>query len=371
MLKSAHSMNESDLKPQFEALLKDLFAQIPFLSLESFQSDERLLPDRPYRPDWLAEVRAGDRCWTLVVEGKRSGQPRMVRGGVLQLESYLRHLPQDKPCYGVFLAPFISAESARICTEAGMGYADLAGNAHLSFDQVFIDIRTAKNPFREKRELRSLFTPKAGRILKVLLTPPLRAWKVKELGKETGVSLGHVSNVRKRLLDREWARVDDAGLRLTRPEGLARAWQDSYEPRPQKRTRYYSLLHGEEMETAFRAALAEAGAGEHAVLSSFSAARWFAPYARQATHFFYADAVGSEVLRRHLQLEPTTQGKNVVIEEPREDDVFTRRIEPVSGIWCSGLLQTWLDLSATGERGREAAEHLLQHRLLPEWKKIA
>jgi len=247
----------------------------------------------------------------------------------------------------------------------------LAGNAYLSFDQVFIDIRTAQNPFREKRELRSLFTPKAGRILEVLLTPPLRAWKVEELAKETRVSLGHVSNVRRRLLDREWARVDDTGLRLTRPEELARAWQDAYEPRPRKRKKYYSILHGEEMEKALRAALADAGAGEHAVLSSFSAARWIAPYARQATHFFYADTVGEEVLRRHLQLTLTTQGENVVVEEPREADIFERRFEPASGIWCTGLVQTWLDLNATGERGREAAEHLLAHKLLAAWKEIA
>jgi len=319
----------------------------------------------------LAEVRTGDRRWTLVLEGKRSGQPRIIRNAVLQLESYLSHLPQDKRCYGVLLVPFISEKSARICTEAGMGYADLAGNAHLSFDQVFIEIRTAQNPFREKRELRSLFTPKAGRVLGVLLTPPLRAWKVEELAKETGVSLGHVSNVRRRLLDREWARADDAGLRLTKPEELARSWQDAYESRARKRKKYYTVLHGEEMERALRAALAEAGAGEHAVLSSFSAARWIAPYARQATHFFYADAVGEEVLRQHLQLSPTTQGENVVVEEPRETDVFERRIEPVSGIWCTGLVHTWLDLNATGERGREAAEHLLKHKLLTVWKEIA
>jgi len=251
-----------------------------------------------------------------------------------------------------------------------MGYADLAGNAHISFDQVFIDIRTAQNPFREKRELRSLFTPKAGRVLGILLTPPLRTWKVEELAKKTGVSLGHVSNVRRRLLDQEWARADDTGLRLTSPEALARAWQEAYEPRPRERKKYYTVLHGEQMETAVRTALTDAGAGAHAVLSSFSAARWIAPYARQATTFFYADPVGEEALQQHLQLVPSSQGENVVVEEPRENDVFEGRIEPVSGIWCTGPVQTWLDLSAAGERGREAAEHLLVHKLIPHWKEI-
>jgi len=202
----------------------------------------------------------------------------------------------------------------------------------------------------------------------VLLTPPIRVWKVKELVEEAGVSLGHVSNMRKRLIDQELARAGKSGLRLTRPEETARAFQESYKPHISNKKKYYSVLHGDQMENAYRKALTEAEAGEHAVLSSFSAARWIAPYARQAANFFYADAAGIEILVKHLQLEPETRGENVVIEEPREDDVFTKRIEPVSGIWCTGLVQTWLDLSVAGERGKEAAEHLLQQRLLPAWK---
>ena len=280
-------------------------------------------------------------------------------------------LPGNAPRYGVLFAPFLSEASARVCTEAGIGYADLAGNARLAFDQVFIEKHGADNPFRVKRHLRSLFTPKAGRVLRVLLTPPLRAWKVTELQEAAGVSLGQVSNVRKLLLDREWAVVSDTGLRLSKPEELARAWQNFYEPRPLNRETAYTLLHGQALEGAMRAALAEAGKGAHAVLASYSAARWFAPYARQATQFFYADKQGAEILKRHLQLQPVSRGENIVVLEPREDDAFSGRVEVALGIWCSGLVQTWLDLSVAGERGNEAAKHLLQEKLLPAWKEVA
>ena len=148
---------------------------------------------------------AGNRKWTLVVEERRLGQPREVRTAVLQLESYLKQLPKDVPHYGLLLAPFVSEESAKICTEAGIGYADLAGNAQLSFDQVFIETRGADNPFREKRETRSLFAPRATRVLRVLLQGPLRPWKVTELSESARVSLGWVSAVRQQLLAREWA----------------------------------------------------------------------------------------------------------------------------------------------------------------------
>jgi hypothetical protein len=154
------------------------------------------------------------------------------------------------------------------------------------------------------------------------------------------VSLGQVSNVRKLLLDREWAEADEAGLRLSKPEEVARAWQSSYEARPDSRETAYTLLHGEAFERAMRAALAEAGQGAHAVLASYSAARWLAPYARQAAELFYADESGREILKRHLQLQPVARGENVVLIEPREDDVFSGRVEAAPGVWCSGLAVT-------------------------------
>lgn len=363
-MKPTEKLKHGEFEQQIEGLLRDLLGRAPFLKVKSFQ---RMAEVFGSQPDWLVEVEAGERPWVLVVEGKQHGQPREVRNGLLQLQRFQDQTP-GKSCYGVMVAPFLSTESARLCTEAKVGYADLAGNARLSFDQVFIELQGAENPFRVKRHLRSLFTAKAGRVLRVLLTPPLRAWKVTELREAAGVSLGQVSNVRKLLLDREWAVVNEAGLRLSKPAELARAWQSSYEPRPRSRETAYTLLHGEALEDAMRVALAEAGKGALAVLASYSAARWFAPYARQATQFFYADREGADILKRHLQLQPVSRGENVVLLEPREDDVFSGRVEAAPGIWCSGLVQTWLDLSVAGERGGEAAEHLLREKLLPAWK---
>ena len=370
-MKTVNTLSERALEAKFEALLRELLDRVPFVKLASLKKDARISPNSHDRADRLAQITAGDRKWRLVVEEKRLGQPRVVRTAVLQLEHYLKLLPADLPVYGLLLAPFISEESARICTEAGIGYADLAGNARLSFDQVYIETRGADNPFRERREKRSLFSPRAERVLRVLLTPPLRAWKVTELQEAAGVSIGQVSNVRKLLLDREWAVVSEAGLRSSNPEELARSWQRSYELRSKHRETAYTLLHGEALDDAMRAALAQSGKGEHAVLASYSAARWFAPYARQATTFFYADKQGAEILKQHLQLQEVSRGENVIVLEPREDDVFSGRVEAAPGIWCSGLVQTWLDLSVSGERGGEAAEHLLREKLLPAWKEVA
>ena len=43
--------------------------------------------------------------------------------------------------------------------------------------------------------------------------------------------------------------------------------------------------------------------------------------------------------------------------------VFRDAVEPAPGIICSNPIQTYLDLAAAGERGRQAADYLRQERL--------
>ena len=353
--------------PQLDSTLRSLLGRIPFVEYGALELKAPTSPAARDTANTVLRLKVNQQPWTLIIEERRLGQPREARMAVLSLERTLRHLPPAQSGYGVFVAPFISAESAKICIEAGIGYADFSGNARLSFDGVYIETRSADNPFREKRALRSLFTPKAERLLRVLLTPPLRAWKVEELSAAAGVSFGQVSKVRQYLMAQQWATADGDGLRVEQPAEVTSAWRKSYSARLDSREGFYTLLHGEPLDAAIRSALAEAGA--HAVLASYSAARWIAPYARQATQFFYANDIGAAIVKRQLQLQPVTRGENVVLMQAREDDVFSGRIEAAPGIWCTGLIQTWLDLTVAGERGGEAADHLLNEKLSPLWLK--
>ena len=99
------------------------------------------------------------------------------------------------------------------------------------------------------------------------------------------------------------------------------------------------------------------------MFASFSAAQWLAPYARAATHFLYADKAGLDVLQHELKLSSAAKGENVVITQLNDPGLFRDRVEPAPGIICTSLVQTYLDLAAAGERGREAADHLRQEKL--------
>jgi hypothetical protein len=360
--------------PALEALaldkLRELLKPVPFVSL-GVQSKEPAYAAGSWRPDFSIDLRADGDAWVLIGEVKADGQPRHVRGAALQLRDYVQRFASVDArarAYPVLVAPFISPASAEICKEAGIGFADLAGNCRLAFGRVYIEKSAAENPFRKRRVQRSLFAAKSGRVLRLLLAEPHRVWRVAHLAEKAQVSLGQVSNLRQRLLDEEWAVVEKGGLRLSKPRELLAAWRQAYRLNPARSESGYTLLHGETLDKALRAALAEAGHGQHALLASYSAGRWLAPFARVASLYLYVDEQGEAAVRKHLKLEQAGKGANVSLMWPKDAGVFLDRVEAEKGIWCAGPIQTYLDLSVSGERGAEAAEHLFNERIAPIWK---
>jgi len=272
--------------------LRGLLEKIPILQIKGIEA-EAVSGD--WEPDLIARLLVDGRQHLLICEYKSNGQPRYARSALLELRNYVaQRAPQATP---VFIAPYISPAVRQLCEEKGVGYLDLEGNARIAFGGVFIERMVADKPAAEQRELKSLFRPKSAQVLRAMLREPGRAWRVVELSEITGVSLGHVSNVRTALIDREWARASEDGLVLSEPEALLDAWRDSYTAPPGERLRFYTPLHGSALEDAARSALrAEDGLGR-AAFASFSAAQWLSPYGRTGTHYFFADEEGLRKLR--------------------------------------------------------------------------
>lgn len=370
-MKMNSMIQQIDLTVEAKSRLREVLSRVLFLEIGQPMPPPRLFGLLgPVNPDFVLPVAAGGVPWQLACALRAQGQPRHIRTAALELKDYVRVLG-DMRAYPVVIAPYISPQSAEICRQAGVGYLDFAGNFFLAFGSVHIERSGATNPHVEKRGLRSLFALKSARVLQVLLREPSRIWKVVDLAREAGVSLGQVSNMRKALLDREWGRDDGPGLWLAKPSDALTTWRDAYAPKNETRMRFHTLLHGEALDAAMKAALEEAARGAHALLASFSAAKWIAPYARVATQYFYADAEGETILKKHLKLESAARGENVVIDRARDEGVFLNRIEPAPGVWTTDWVQTYLDLSVAGERGAEAAEHLREQKIAPAWSKAA
>jgi len=348
MLKPYHSMEEQ----RAGEALSQLLAHVPIIQIVGRAHE---VPHNRYRPDFVVQILVDGREHLLIGEYKSNGQPRYARPALLQLRDYAReHAPHAT---AVFIAPYISPAVRQLCEQYDAGYLDLQGNARITFAGVYIERAVANAPVVERRELKSLFRPKSAQVLRAMLGDPGRTWRVAELAEASGVSLGHVSNVRTRLVDREWACVLDEGLFLSDPDALLNAWRDSYTVPAGERLWFYTPLDHFNLEYEARRLLDTDGR-EHAVFASFSAAQWLAPYARTGTYHFFADRRGLQMLQTALQLAPATLGGNVVVTLPKDTALLIDTIEPAVGAVCTNPIQTYLDLSIAGERGAEAAEHL-------------
>lgn len=356
-----------ETEAQAIAALEELLRTIPGLDIDDIYRE--FMTPQAGEVDARMDFHHGDRHYTMIVEVKRQSQPRYVRNAIYQLRNYVTHFDQSvhHNRYGalipMLIAPYLSLESRTICDKHNVAYLDLYGNAHLTFDAVHIDRAVAEKPKSESRSLRSIFSPKAAQILRLMLRDPSYAWRVTELAEQAGVSLGHVSNVRKALLDREWVEEHDDGVILAKPEVLLEAWRSNYRSPAGDSIKGYTHLHGSELQERLRGCLNANDYAPKAVLSHHSAANWIAPFGRVQTHKFYADDEGAERLSQVLHISPAGKGANVTIRVPRDQGVIRDAIEPVDGIYCTSPVQTYLDLWSGNGRDKEAATFLKEEAL--------
>ena len=188
--------------------------------------------------DLLVRFKMGDRPHTLAIGVSSLGQPRQIREAVTRLSEIRREMPE---AYPVAVSPYISPQSAALLKRSGLGYLDLSGNCYLSFEHVLIEKEGKPNLRPSTRPLKSLFAPRATRVVRVMLVDPQHAWRLEELAKAAEVSLGHAHNVVKRLEELSWAeRNGQQRIQLTRPGELLDAWTDSYSYRLNDVQAYFS-----------------------------------------------------------------------------------------------------------------------------------
>lgn len=311
--------------------------------------------------DIRAKFHLGERPVRLFCEVKSSGQPRYVRAALDQLA----RIERDTNSLAMVIAPYLSEQARALCREDGAGYLDFEGNAFLSAGSIHIEREVASRPKAEKRALRSLFKPKSARILRRLMREPGRPWRVLDLAEAAGVSVGHVSTISNELRDRGWAEQTDDGLVVSDPDALLDAWADDYEQPAGREQSLYTHLHGSALDDALQSVL-DVPAPGRLILRSYSAADRIAPFARNANRYLYADEQAIAQLTRRIGLSAAKKGGNVLVIVPDEDGVFDDAIEPIPGVPCTSPVQTYLDLQHSGERGREAADHLRQETL--KWR---
>jgi hypothetical protein len=299
----------------------------------------------------------------IAVEVKSSGELRYARMAIQQLSA---SVVNNQCSYGIFLAPYISPQSAELCVKSSIGTIDFSGNCRISFDHIYIESEGKPNKFAVKRDIRSLYSPKASRVLRVLLINPQKSWKIQELAYEADVSLGQVANVKKLLADREWLDENNWGMLLLKPADLLAEWSNNYSYDKNSVHDYYSLKQPADIENE----LANFCLNNNIkyALTGFSGANRTAPSVRQQRVMAYVSEI-SESLENALQLKKVNSGANVSLLVPYDDGVFYRSESENNNINIRVVspIQLYLDLKNFKGRGEEAAETIFNQVIKNTW----
>jgi Transcriptional regulator, AbiEi antitoxin, Type IV TA system len=342
-----------DEKTAIQAI-KTCIKEVPFLKISKVSKASNSLS-----PDLRIEVDFNQRHITILAEYKNNGQPRIARQAVYQIKDWLFNRHGD---YGVFIAPYISADAAAICKNAGIGYLDLEGNCLLSFDTIYIHREGKPKPSVQRREYRSLYSTKAERILRVLLSQPKKTWTTESLAEAAQVSYGQVSNVKKLLTNREWLTPNNIGIQLSKPDKLLDEWSEQYRFSRNKTMEFYALT--EVVDTEDQLAKACRKKGIRYAFTAFSGASRIAPAVRYQRVNAYIDG-NIEVLIKSLDWKLVPSGANVNLLVPYDEGVFYGMRE-ITDAFIATPVQIYLDLLNYRGRGQEAAD-AIKKAIIQSW----
>jgi Transcriptional regulator, AbiEi antitoxin, Type IV TA system/IclR helix-turn-helix domain len=303
--------------------------------------------------DLLVKFRMGQSEHVLALEIAPVGHPRELRHVVARLGE-LRRERQD--LHTLAVAPYISGHGAALLKRGGLGYLDLSGNCYLAFDNVLIEKEGKPNRRPSTRPLKALFAPRATRVVRALLTESERPWRLEELARSAGVSIGHAHNVIKRLQELSWVeRGQHQRIHLAKPADLLEGWVDTYSYRVNVITSYFSP------ERATRKLMGDLGRlaqveGRRYAFTLHSGAALVAPNVRFPAIHCYVEG-DPDRLASGLGLRPAEGDGNVYLMTPYDEGVFYAPIIK-SGVPVACLPQLYVDLYHYERRGREQANHL-------------
>ncbi len=350
-------MRQSEVQLRFLKSFTELFPRLAFRGLRRFASGS----EGPFA--FVLRVSAGRagvdvdlHCVALT-----EGHPEEVKRFLARIKEGQPPAPAEDgaPCLPVLIAPYFSDETRATCAGEQVGCLDLAGNAHLDVDGVYLEIGGRPNPNVRERRLRTPFEGRAERVVRTLLLSPDRQWSMRELAKAADVSLGMASMVTTDLRNAGMVNKGRDGLTLLSPADLLSAWAEKYDLRRssfrtfrsrQSQTDIERVLSHERSRVAGRYALTLWSGARH-LLAEEAPARLMALYwVGQTSELEQMVGLG------HVGTV------NVFVFQPYDESILWRR-EERNGLSIVSPLQLYLDLGS-GDESEVALAERVRERLL-------
>lgn len=324
-------------------------------------------PDPGYDLKQLFRMTKGtgrEKTWCIQAEIKTVLHPKQASHAIWSLKRSKNNLAPQYPTYQILIAPYISKQVAAMCEEENIGHLDLSGNCHLEFGGIWIERRGLPRKYKEDRNQKSLFTPKAARILRVLLRGPLRPHKVEDLAHSAEVSLGLVSKVRNRLLEQLWAKETPDGIQITEPDTILKHWLEADKWSERTEIREYSTLISEQALAKKLVTISQDDSSVSPPIFTLNFAAWLrAPHNVPTTISAYMESFpDGDFLRKSLQARPVPLGAGnlrlIVPNDFKGIELEKQHTSKFPEFETVSDLQLYLDLHGGERNGAEQAEVL-------------
>ena len=259
----------------------------------------------------------------------------------------------------VLIATETTADARRILTEHGIAFIDGLGNVHLELPRLLFHITGTGRPTR--RPAPSRLSGKAGLIAQALLLDPDRAWRIKDLAEQTGVSTGLTHRVLARLEVEGIVDTEGAGPHRTRhimdPTALLDLWAEENADRPVRTHGYLLAQTPRRLITGLGASLD--GAGIEYALTGAAAASLIAPFVTTVTvtEVWVAETTDPRELLDRTAATPVAEGHNIAFLQARADAPLAFS-EQYGDLWIVNRFRLYADLRRDRRRGVEQADHL-------------
>jgi len=162
-----------------------------------------------------------------LVEIKRTVTP----AGLPHLLQQLARYSQGRKAKSLLVTNYISDNLAKRLIEAGVNFADAAGNVYLNWPgKLHIQIQGKKPVQMAEAKTERLTQPSGLRILFILLTQPPHEWRTyRGIATAAGVALGSIARVMRELKDKGYIIEDRRDeWRLTQKRKLLDLWVEGY-----------------------------------------------------------------------------------------------------------------------------------------------
>jgi hypothetical protein len=303
------------------------------------------------RADAIVEI-AGN---TFVIEWKGSSTVARVADAARQARQHAAKV--GKRALPVVAVRFMGPAGRARCAEAGVGWLDLSGNAHLAGPGLRVKIEGQPNRYKGPGRPASAFAPKSSRIARWLLVHPKQPLSQRELASATKMDEGFTSRIVAKLEQDELiARDPDGRIRPRDPNLLLDAWAEAYSFTKHRILRGH--VAARTPETQLRSMAEALGNKRQTYAATGLAAAWLLDrFAGFRIVTIYLATAPEAPLLELLGFREAEAGANTWLVVPNDEGVF-QGANVQDGVPCVHPIQAYLDLDGHPERAKEAAERL-------------